>query len=169
MDWSNFPFNFNTKNPLIHTPFVSGDLGGGSIMSIALPVVRVGKTINQTIPSGVYTALSFDETVFDTGNFHSEVTNNSRLTCTVAGAHAFGFTVHWDDDVTGHRVVAIYRNGSKVRDIEENGELAFIKQSGIWLNEADAGDYFELFVFQNSGTDRDLSFNTAFYAIRLKD
>jgi hypothetical protein len=123
----------------------------------------VGRDGVQSLTNATDTAVLWNEEFYDTDGFHSLVTNTSRFTIpagkagyyTITGACAF------DTDNTGMRTAALFKNGSQIdylgggRAATGTGVNAFATMSITF--SASVGDYFEIFVMQNSGATQNLS------------
>jgi hypothetical protein len=142
-----------------HSTMPYGSGGGGGFTS-----ARVFRSTNQTgITSGdTYPAVSFDEDsgdgAFDEGGYWSGGAP-TRLTIPDNGTYMFGGNVVWDGNTTGRRDTKIRLNG------DNSALLASVGQSVVGANTVQnlssikqfaAGDYIELIVFQDSGSNRDL-------------
>lgn len=119
------------------------------------PKARVGKTLNQSIPNGVNTAIQFDTELYDTDNIHDVAVNNTRLTCNTAGEYLISGAVRWASNGTGVRVSFISVNGT-ARIAQQDaaapaGTYAFSQQL-VTQYHLNAGDYVELLVYQDSGS-----------------
>jgi hypothetical protein len=117
----------------------------------------VKKTAAQSIANASNVGLSFDADVYDTDTIHDTVTNNSRLTVP-AGVRLIRLVagVEFAANATGVRVLWFRKNGSNfdagfAQTVPGHATLQSwaIVVSPV-LNVA-AGDYFEAFVYQNSG------------------
>lgn len=97
----------------------STNLTGGALTSQVIPHVKVRRETSFTIPGGGWTVVEWVTELYDLGtpsnNMHDNVTNNSRLTCRVAGLYnvtaKVGFT---SAAATGgsFRSAAIWVNGA---------------------------------------------------------
>lgn len=76
-----------------------------------VPLAVVSQATTQSFTSGTAAALTYDSTQLDTDGMHSNVTNNSRLTCQVAGWYFVKAGAVWAANATGARVIQIYKNG----------------------------------------------------------
>lgn len=128
-----------------------GGGGGGSFSGAS--VVR---TAAQAISDSTLTTLAFDAEDWDTGSYHDNSTNNTRLTVASAGYYDLRAWVPWgaDNSVT-RRLAFIQKNGSEIVERSEitaggsgSGE---INQTLAMVDHASSSDYYELIVFQNSG------------------
>lgn len=106
--------------------------------------------------SGSDLAVTFDSEVWDTANFHSTVSNTSRLTIPASsgGKYLIGGTVEWAASATGQRYIAVTRDGLTNKYAVQdhiNLSAAVFRQSIVTAMNGSAADYFELAAFQNSG------------------
>lgn len=120
---------------------------------------RVYNTVNITPTHNSWTVLTFNAERFDTDTIHSTASNTSRLTATTAGVYVITAQAQFAANGTGTRALAVKLNA--------NGSSA----SGSWLAfesrpahasdpihielttqyQLAAGDYVEVFAWQNSG------------------
>ena len=123
---------------------------GGSTFSGAL-VAPVG---TQSIPSSVFTAIAFDDEVYDTDGYHDNVTNNTRHTAPSDGVYKAVGSVTFAAN-TGQLAFRVTKNGSTVVGLPRTDRNDAI--FGYATNVASApielltGDYLELEVFDNTG------------------
>ena len=116
----------------------------------------VTKSSSQAIAAGVTTALTWDQEVYDTNDFHDNVTNNTRMTIPAGVTKVICRSNITGSNQTGQLVLSLRKNGSDV----EGGFLCDTDTSGIdGLNgvssviDVSAGDYFEVFAFSSSARD----------------
>lgn len=114
---------------------------------------RVYHSVNQAITTATFTALAFNSERFDTDAIHSTVTNNSWLTCTVAGKYLITGQYAFAANATGLRIISIRLNGATYI-----AEASFAPVSGteteVFLTtvyDLAVGDYVELIAYQTSG------------------
>lgn len=120
---------------------------------------RVYRSTNQSIPTGVWTAISFDTVRWDTSPEVTRkiwmVANPTRLTCRRAGpAYQISGTIEWDLNATGERAVGIRLNGATylARELEMATVGNYANEMAIsTLYELAVGDFVELMVFQTRG------------------
>ena len=115
---------------------------------------HAGTNTGLSIPDGVITALAYAQEVFDTGTFHDNSTNNTRMTIAIAGYYRLSANVGLvSGSAAGAASVTIRKNGSSslVTNIAVFGtvENQTIAISVIVL--AAATDYYEITVLQNTG------------------
>lgn len=118
------------------------------------PICEVIQTVAQSIPNAG-TALLWDTEIVDTDGMHSTTTNTSRVTIQTPGRYLLGGAVCFTANATGRRGSWWSVNGVAL----SGGEAIYASPSAgnpttsarmraIYLN---AGDYLELFAFQDSG------------------
>ena len=120
----------------------------------------------QTISNTTYTAVTFPSEGWDTDGFHDTSSNTSRITIPAGkgGKYQFTFVAQFNSLVTTEVYTTIYKNGSALTGEGLDGAGTLYSERGnsdypigaITVN-AVATDYFEIFVFQNSGGSRDIS------------
>ena len=117
--------------------------------------VNLANSTDQSTNNVTEKILALDTEFWDTSGFHSNTTNNSRITIPAGLSGRFslnGFLV-FPANGTGSRYVAIRKNAGGY-DYLSSGDgnatySTFVNFSIIY--EATAGDYFEVVAFQNSG------------------
>ena len=114
----------------------------------------------QAISTSTQTAITFDSEVFDTDGFHSTTTNTSRITIPtgLGGKYCFTMNTLWNGNSSGNRSLQLFKNGGQYKfgaDLVSTA-AAFIGQSYSFVLEANAGDYFEMVVFQTTGGNLDI-------------
>ena len=112
---------------------------------------------DQSVGNEVYTKINFGTEVWDTQN-EFDPTTNHRFTVTKAGKYLVTAGVMMLSPSSGQRfIIAIYKNGTKVLDVYKQvpGTATYaIPIAGIL--DVNAGDYIEIFVWQNSGGNKDI-------------
>lgn len=131
----------------------------------------------QTINNATDTAVTFDGEVFDTDNYHNNVTNNSRLTAPSTGYYLVGGTVVYGTlSDQKYFQVSIRKGGSHA-----NGDgKAFIHQSSssnaehgipfMRLVQLNAGEYVELMIKHDQGSSINIvtsSNGTSFWIFKV--
>jgi hypothetical protein len=120
------------------------------------PIALVYQNVAQSIPNGTtFTAVTFDSSIIDTYNGHSNSTNNSRYTAQVAGWYDVLAQIGCPSNATGIRAALIQVNGATPT---ANPEVEFSPTSGggtlfqigafVFLN---VGDYVQVELEQTSG------------------
>lgn len=123
---------------------------------------RVFNTLAISIADATATAVTFDSERFDTSDFHSTVSNTSRLTIPVAGVCHVSGHLQWAANATGTRRAAIRLSGSTLlaeQRTDNSGASVVTGISVSTLYRFAATDYLELLAEQNSGGA--LNVNTA--------
>lgn len=114
------------------------------------------KAGEQTLTTGVNTPIAWTAEKFDTAAMHDNVTDNTRITVTVAGKYAVSAGLDFAANALGLRRIMIKVGGNSVREVVIPASSATIIQnvnlSLANLNLA-ALDYVEVFGYQTSGGD----------------
>lgn len=119
-----------------------------------VPMFRGRQNTSQSIANGTYTALNLDVTDVDTDSGHSNVTNNTRYTCQVAGWYwVEGYVAFPAGGSSGRLVCAVAKNGTYVTASEQFLERTSDLQScsASALVQLSTGDYVEIWGQQGSG------------------
>jgi hypothetical protein len=121
-----------------------------------IPAVKVYKTSNQSIANTTDVALTFQTVVYDWTTAMYSAGANTRLTIQQAGKYTIKASVAFDNNVNGTtRFVKIYRNGVAIASSSQAPSGFSSSQSPYILAFVDvnavAGDYFEVYAYQNSG------------------
>jgi hypothetical protein len=121
---------------------------------------RVTQATGQSFAHSTIATVAFGAETFDTGSYHDNSTDNSRLTTATAGIYLIGANVPALSGGMASFAMAFERNGVSLSDYGNRGttggdptqypngvQATFIYQAG-------AGDYFELLCTQHqaSGT-----------------
>ena len=132
------------------------DVTDGVTFLANVPVFVASQSGAQSIANNTLAALSLDSTVIDSYGGHSNVTNNSRYTPTVAGYYLVVGSYGQAANGTGNRFVLIYKNGARVNLGQSGGLAAGAANTGsiqaLALVQCNGStDYIEVFAFQASG------------------
>jgi hypothetical protein len=126
----------------------------------ARPTARVTHNADQAITTATPTALAFNTESFDTDGMHDNSTNNERLTFQTAGKWIIGGNVTWENVAAGeYRQAAIRLNGSTtIAEVmgPETVTAGHLRQSVVTLYEMSVGDYVELVVQHDRGSNLNL-------------
>lgn len=119
------------------------------------PFAQLTQGTVQGLANNTLTAVAFDQTNADSDGGHSNVTNNSRYTCQVAGWYLVWGTVFFAPSNAGSRKVLIYKNGAVASGSANQGANAG-SSDGVALAafmpvKLAVGDYVETWVNQDSG------------------
>lgn len=127
----------------------------------AIPACRVYHSVNQSIASGVLTALAFNSERFDTDTIHDPVTNNSRLTCKTAGIYYVFGNISWATNLTtGTRGLYIRANGTGYIAVVQGNPTTEAGKNTIQnincIVQLAVNEYLELMAFQSQGASVDV-------------
>lgn len=126
---------------------------------------RVYASAAQTISNATDTKLAYANESFDTDGFHSNVTNNTRITIPAGLGGYYKVTANsgFLSNASGRRIMAIALNGSIVSQIETSANASAEPAASLTdTYSLAAADYLEINVFQTSGGN----LNTSGAAIR---
>lgn len=137
-------------------------VGAGAAYSVG-----VYKSADQSIATGSpEVLLTFDSEYYDTASMHDTVTNNSRLVAPVTGVYDLSVSVSFAAQSTGNRYFLVRKNAA---GSPAGGTLVMLETQAatvsptssvmgnsqkVYLN---AGDYVEVFAYQNSGGNLNVS------------
>lgn len=114
----------------------------------------VTSSVNQTINSGVGTIVSWDTDIYDTDNIHDTVTNNTRLVVPtgVSYVRLYG-GVEWGISGTGTHYIYFTRTSGPVYGsvVGMTSDVVGTIGGSTPPIPVNAGDYFEMGVYQDSG------------------
>lgn len=135
-------------------PIVSaggGSGGGGSGSGIC---ARVQRSTNQNIPDSTATPISFDTILINNGACF-DISFPTRLTAPVTGVYLVGGTITWAAAaLTAARLSTLLKNGNASPEFgidTASGTGAVDNNKLSELLPMNAGDYFEMVAYQNSG------------------
>jgi hypothetical protein len=123
---------------------------------------------DQTISNSTQTNIAWTAEHEDSDGFHSNVTNNSRITIPSGkgGKYLINVLVKWPMNTVGRRNLLLQKNGSTVTtgDWVWNPSTVegFVMCTVSFISSAVATDYFEIRVNQNSGGNLNVESNGAF-------
>ena len=127
----------------------------------------VYNSTNPSISNNSYTLVNFDLELYDTDAYHSNVTNNSRITIPSgkAGYYLIIGKVGFDNatNTTGGRVANLTINGSGISydfSAPASGSAGDVQTAfQTVVRYLAVGDYVQLNCYQNSGGTRTLNQN----------
>jgi hypothetical protein len=118
--------------------------------------VSLYNTTNQSVSSSTWTATTFNTEDFDTDGFHSTSSNTSRITIPTGldGKYLFTGVQAWTANTTSIRGLQLYKNGAILKALFLNAPSPSYEtfQSYQFIVDAVAGDYFEVFNYQETGS-----------------
>jgi hypothetical protein len=109
-----------------------------------------------SVSTATYTAVSWDLEDFDTDGFHSNTTNNSRITIPSGknGKYLVNAKITWGDFATGDCIIALYKNGTAIKNMNYKAG-AYVSNAVSVLLDLVATDYLQIYVRQSSGSTQD--------------
>ena len=118
----------------------------------------VRKTATQSINNSTSTVVTWTTEDFDTDGFHDNVTNNSRITIPSGkgGKYRFAWAIQWPSNGAGSPDLVIKKNGTAIHNQVDASGGGWLCQNQSRIFDLAAGDYLEIFVFQNSGGSRNV-------------
>lgn len=117
-----------------------------------MPLAIIYHSATQSIANNTSTALVFNSEAPDDNDWHSVVTNPSRITVTLAGQYLAVGQVEWASNATGYRQAALTKNGGAFAGVTTPATTgAQTTLLVVMPTVLTAGDYVELFVAQGSG------------------
>lgn len=130
---------------------------------------NVTRTSLQTIANAAYTAVAWNSELLDTAAFYA-AGSPTRFTIPRTSNFLIGAKIEFSVFAyTGYGELKIYKNGSStfLEDAKYSvatGGVA-VRLNAIGLLAANAGDYFESFVWQNTGDSVNLTASRSFFYI----
>lgn len=150
-----------------------GDIGSASLLNAQLyngltfllnPPVFFGyqNTVQSLGTSD--TAVSIDQTVFDTYSGHSNTTNNSRYVGPVPGYYLVSGCVAFSANTTGARQAKVKKNGANIQggsaQVGASGSgLTTVTSPVVYVYLNGTTDYVEIYAWQSSGSALNSSIN----------
>ena len=127
---------------------------------------------NQTINNNTSTAITWNTETADTDGFHNNSTNTSRITIPSGKAGKYviyllaaGDTYH--SSPAGQSQVNLYKNGAQIQSRAEKNETNFNTNIAYsFVVDAAVSDYYEMYIFQNTGINRTFYTDSAQFAIQ---
>ena len=131
---------------------------GAAVGNTNAPVFYAYESTGKTLTNNAFTKITFDEEVVDADGIYD--TSNSRVTFGETGRFVLAVRLNVSNAGTNFKTVRIYRNGSGWRDVftdyfSNDGDLNI--NAYCLLNNENTTDYYEVYVYQNSGSDKTTS------------
>jgi uncharacterized SAM-binding protein YcdF (DUF218 family) len=115
----------------------------------------------QTLSNNTGTAITFSNEDYDTDGFHSTTTNTSRFTIPSgkAGKYLLTAVISYLANATGNRTLYFYKNGNPLSyAVQTPGTSTFYtNMSASMVTTLSEGDYIEMFGWQTSGNNLNVS------------
>ena len=114
----------------------------------------------QAISTSTYTIVTFDNEIIDTDGFHSDVTNNGRITIPAGkgGKYLITAALHYAANATNSRRLLITKNGDAstgtAQADQRTGGFSGAASEAVFsgIISLDAADYIVINAFQDSGS-----------------
>jgi hypothetical protein len=126
---------------------------------LAPPRCYAYKTANGSLAHATWDALSLNAEAYDSGGIHDNASNNSRLVAPETGLYEVKGNITYDINTNGLRGLNIRKNAASVQTAgtslimltpDANGTSETRVSSSV-DHQMTAGDYLEIFAYQNSG------------------
>ena len=131
---------------------------GAAVAVNNTPLFRATVSGAQGVPNATTTKVNFDTEVYDPQSTYD--TSNKRFTPAVAGYYLIGAKLRTGiDNDFGYFTVQIRKNNTVISAVN-NSHFNYDSVSVTILDLADDNDYYEAFVYQNSGGTNNLSSDT---------
>jgi len=134
--------------------------------------VQVTKTADTSVGAGANVQIPWDSEAFDTDGFHSNVTNNARLTVPSGqgGYYKVYFAMQWGPSATvERRIVAIYKNGNSgtgtfINNFETSS-INFPSCAMSFTMNLSAADWIEIDAYQGTASALNFRANNAIFGM----
>lgn len=115
------------------------------------------KSADQTIGASATVAVTWDEEFWDSGGFHDNVTNNTRITIPsgLGGKFFFGAVVQWQNQPTGYQSYLRVDGTTNYPGLRTNID-AIDMASPFPPIALSAGQYVELMILNAEAAGRDI-------------
>jgi hypothetical protein len=117
---------------------------------------QVTSDTNPSLSNNTQTALAWNVERYDTDAFHSNSTNNSRMTIPSgkAGKYLVTAVAEFDNNATGLRQLSIYKNGSATVTTYLTPSTTYPSAMITSVLDLAVNDYVEIYARQTSGTSQ---------------
>lgn len=136
------------------------------IDSTGAPSCWASRSTTVNISNNTLTAVTWNSHAWDNAGVHSTSVNPTRFTAPVDGIYWLQSWVHWDMNATGIRVNEFLINGSGNINASD-GRPALtgwsVGHGATGIVSLTAGQYVELFAYQNSGGALGIAVNSFVY------
>jgi hypothetical protein len=129
------------------------DLNGTSFR-LGVDGARVQKAATQSISNTTFTAMTFTSEVYDSGSYHDNATNTSRLTVPIAGKYLITGSIEYTANATGIRAAGIRMDGTTYIASQSTASLGSVLATTVNVSvvrDLAANAYVELMAYQSSG------------------
>ncbi len=154
--------NYVTWQDYPGTPSIPGAsdlnrLQNTSVFLAQTPLVIATRNQDQTVSSGTFAAVGFNQDVIDTDRFHNiDVSAFTDFVCPKAGAYDLRAQVQWGPSAAGYRSLRIVLNDTRILGRQDTSPVGV---TGIGTTQSLAaplarlvvGDKVQVIVLQTSG------------------
>ena len=138
------------------------------------PAFFAYRTAGQSISNNTVTKVQMNVELFDTDTAYDNSTNyRFTVPSGKAGKYYISAYARHGNFTAAREVLLLYKNGSIIMQGESGNAGAFQTLQISTVSELSAGDYLELFGFQNSGSSQTLVgdgiYQSGFFAYRIGD
>jgi hypothetical protein len=125
--------------------------------------VRCTSSATLSIANNTETVVTWNTESFDTDGFHSTSSNTGRITIPTGkdGKYLLTTFMTWATGTTGYRAIRLKKNGTNVGIVNMPPSAEYPSQQFTTIQSAVAGDYFEVWVYQNNGSAQTLNYDGA--------
>ena len=119
------------------------------------PVFYAYESTGKTLTNNAFTKITFDEEVVDADGIYD--TSNSRVTFGSTGRFVLAVRLTVGSAGTNAYTIRVYKNGSGWRDVYTDylsNSTDVNVNAYCLLNNENTTDYYEVYVYQNSGSDK---------------
>jgi hypothetical protein len=148
--------NASTTSGLVMTSDLSGNLqfqnnGVNLPMGGVAPAFSAYASANQNITNATWTKVNINTEEFDTNN-NFDSTTNYRFTPTVAGYYQVNAALHFQNNITGQCICAIYKNGGLFKNGNQFGASTNDPRTvaSVLMYMNGTTDYIELYGYKDS-------------------
>jgi len=134
----------------------SGNLSWSEISGDIAPNFKVGRNTTQSIPSGSWTKVLWETENFDSNDDFDMV--NGKFTPRIPGKYLLTAQVRFENvGDSSSTYMAIRKNNGGIVNDYKNGTGNYRTNRVSVVIDADGDDYFEVFVYQNSGSNKNIN------------
>jgi len=122
-----------------------------NILGITAVAFRYALTSNQSIPNGGWNLASMNKAIITNSDYNTS-TYKYTVPANHAGIYMFSLQTNWltSGDFDNNQV-ALYKNGAKIGQHQARQEH-YENQNLITIENVNVGDYFQMYVSQESGS-----------------
>ena len=131
----------------------------------SISYAKVTTSVAFSLANNLTDEIPFDTEIEDTDNFW-DVGNSTRLTIPSDGYYLILGQVEFENNSINDRLIRIFKNGTTVETIDRRRSSNSIDRLQVsCICNATTGDYYELSVFQDSGSTLNVGPNNTFFSI----